>query len=649
MVASMSSFSSATAPKRMEPSEDSVSSGSFSSRLFQSPGERTLLLCLLLTVAVLVSYSPVIHNGFLNHDDYAYITQNPHVRAGLTWTTVKWAFTTFDQANWHPLTWLSHALDCQLFGLNPAGPHYENVLLHAVNAVLLFLLLQRATGLRWRSLMVAALFALHPINVESVAWAAERKNVLSMLFFLLALHAYVWYTRKPALLRYGVMVLLLALGFMSKSQVISFPFLLLLLDCWPLRRIGAAGATGPALQGEGAPRQSSGWLVLEKVPLLLLSAASAVVTMKAQKAGGAVQSFSQYSLSLRLETAVISYVRYLGKALWPSKLVALYPHPTQLYPVWQVVAAVVLLLAISGCVLHARDRRYLVVGWFWFLGSLVPMIGLVQVGAQAMADRYAYIPFIGLFLMVTWLVADWARSWRISAAWLAIPAVSYLLVLGTLTYHQVGYWHDTESFWLRTLALTENNWFAHDTLAGFLSNQGRDEEAFAHYRAALAIWPDDLPANLNIGGYEQSHGNMAAAIERYRIVAVHAGDVNLRAAAYGNLGSVYRLMGDLIKAKQCFEMALRLTPDHPMPMAMIGLGLIAEKSGDLAEAVRQYSDAMRVQPTDVGFLLLAHALRQQGHGDEANTISERVARFSPNLPDAQKEVESLLTGGDAGK
>jgi tetratricopeptide (TPR) repeat protein len=645
----MSSFSSATAPKRMEPSEDSVSSGSFSSRLFQSPGERTLLLCLLLTVAVLVSYSPVIHNGFLNHDDYAYITQNPHVRAGLTWTTVKWAFTTFDQANWHPLTWLSHALDCQLFGLNPAGPHYENVLLHAVNAVLLFLLLQRATGLRWRSLMVAALFALHPINVESVAWAAERKNVLSMLFFLLALHAYVWYTRKPALLRYGVMVLLLALGFMSKSQVISFPFLLLLLDYWPLRRIGAAGAAGPALQGEGVPRQSSAWLMLEKVPLLLLSAASAVVTMKAQKAGGAVQSFSQYSLPLRLETAVISYVRYLGKAFWPSNLVALYPHPTQLYPVWQVVAAVVLLLAISAWVLRARDRRYLAVGWFWFLGSMVPMLGLVQVGAQAMADRYAYIPFIGLFLMVTWLVADWARSWRISAAWLAIPAVSYLLVLGTLTYHQVGYWHDTESFWLRTLALTENNWFAHDTLAGFLSNQGRDEEAFAHYRAALAIWPDDLPANLNIGGYEQSHGNMAAAIERYRIVALRAGDVNLRAAAYGNLGSVYRLMGDLIKAKQCFEMALRLTPDHPMPMAMIGLGLIAEKSGDLAEAVRQYSDAMRVQPTDVGFLLLAHALRQQGHGDEANTISERVARFSPNLPDAQKEVESLLTGGDARK
>src|SRR5208283_650396 len=330
MVASMSSFSSATAPKRMEPSEDSVSSGSFSSRLFQSPGERTLLLCLLLTVAVLVSYSPVIHNGFLNHNDYAYITQNPHLRAGLTWTTVKWAFTTFDQANWHPLTWLSHALDCQLFGLNPAGPHYENVLLHAVNAVLLFLLLQRATGLRWRSLMMAALFALHPINVESVAWAAERKNVLSMLFFLLALYTYVWYTRRPALRRYAMVALLFALGLLSKPQVITFPLLLGLWDYWPLRRISEA----PALDGEardaGAPglmpRFGMGWLVAEKLPLLLLSAASALVTMNAQKAGGAIKGLSLYTPALRIETAAMSYVTYLGKAVWPSKLVALYPH-----------------------------------------------------------------------------------------------------------------------------------------------------------------------------------------------------------------------------------------------------------------------------------------------------------------------------------
>src|SRR6266404_4200578 len=302
----MSSSSSAVAAQRLEASRVSPSS-----ELFRSAQKRSLLrcllLCLILIAVVLVFYGPVTHNGFLNYDDDQYITNNPHVRAGLTWQTVKWAFTTYDQANWHPLTWLSHALDSQLFGLNPAGHHSVSVLLHAVNAVLLFLLLQNATGFRWRSLMVAALFALHPVNVESVAWAAERKNVLSMLFFLLALHAYVWYARRPELRRYMLVACCFALGLLCKPQVITFPFLLCLLDYWPLCRIGPSAVAGPAAQGN-VPKFGSGWLVLEKLPLLLLSAASAVVTMKAQKAGGAVQSLFQYSLLLRLETAVISYV-----------------------------------------------------------------------------------------------------------------------------------------------------------------------------------------------------------------------------------------------------------------------------------------------------------------------------------------------------
>src|SRR6266478_794426 len=381
----MSSSSSAVAAQRLE-----ASGVSPSSELFLPAQKRTLLLCLLLCLiliaAVLVFYSPVTHNGFLNYDDDQYITNNPHVRAGLTWQTVKWAFTTYDQANWHPLTWLSHALDSQLFGLNPAGHHSVSVLLHAVNAVLFFLLLQSATGFRWRSLMVAALFALHPVNVVSVVWAAERKNVLSMLFFLLALHAYVWYARRPELRRYAVVAFFFALGLLCKPQVITFPFLLCLLDYWPLCRIGPSAVAGEAVQGGNVPRLSGGWLVLEKLPLLLLSAASAVVTMKAQKAGGAVQSLFQYSLLLRLETAVISYVGYLGKAFWPSKLVALYPHATRLYPAWQAGAAVSVLMLVTVLVVRARDQKYLTVGWFWFLGSFLPMIGLVQVGAQAMAD-----------------------------------------------------------------------------------------------------------------------------------------------------------------------------------------------------------------------------------------------------------------------
>jgi len=619
----------------------------FQTRLFRSPGQRTLLLCLLLTVVVLVSYNPVTRNGFLNYDDNGYITKNAHVRAGLTWATVKWAFTTYQQANWHPLTWLSHALDCQLFGLHPAGPHYVNVLLHAANAVLLFLLLQSATGFRWRSLMVAALFALHPINVESVAWAAERKNVLSMMFFLLALYAYIGYARQPrlsqsGLRRYAAVVCCFALALLSKPQVITFPFLLWLWDYWPLCRWGAPAAAGAAAGGGNAPRLSSGWLVLEKAPLLLLSAASAVVTMKAQMAGNAVQTLSRFSPFLRVETATIAYARYLGKALWPSKLVAMYPHPAKLYPAWQVGAAVVLLLLVTVWVLRARDQRYLAVGWFWFLGSLVPMIGLVQVGVQAMADRYAYIPFIGLFLMITWLVADWAKGRQISSRWLVIPAVSCLVVLGTLTYQQVGYWRDVESFWRRTAALTQDNYIAEVNLGDALFGEGRSDEAAVHFRAALAIQPDGLTANLNLGAYEEGRGNLPAAIERYQSVASHALDAGTRATAYGNLGFVYRQMGELIKAKQCFEMALQSSPDRTR--AMIGLGLIAEKNGDVPEAVRWYGRALAVQPDDVVSLLLAHALQQEGHVDEAKEISERASRFSSDFPEALKAAQELLSG-----
>jgi len=646
----MSSSSPAAAADRLE--ESAVSP---LAKLFRSPEKRTLLFSLLLFAAVLAVYSPVTQNGFLNYDDDTYITLNPQVRAGLTPWTVKWAFTTFYDANYHPLTWLSHALDCQLFGLDPSAHHEGNVLLHAANAVLLSWFLQSVTGFRWRSLFVAALFALHPINVESVAWAAERKNVLSMLFFLLALCAYVWYTRRPGLRRYALIAFLFALGLLSKPQVITFPFLLLLLDYWPLRRVGLAprenALTERALPEDAVPETSGAmaaatpprsiaWLIAEKIPLLALSAASAVVTMKAQRAGGAVQTLSLYSPLLRLETAAIAYVRYLGKAFWPTNLVVLYPHPTRLYPAWQVGAAALLLAVITMAVLRARDRRYLAVGWFWFLGSLVPMIGLVQVGAQAIADRYAYIPFIGLFLMLTWLVCDWAETRHVRAAWLAIPAVAIVLVLGGLTYVQVGYWHDIASFWTRTLELTEDNYIAHDTLAEYLTDQGRTEEAAAQFRAALAIRPDDLPANLGLGTYDHAHGRLESAIGRYWIVALHAADPGLRAAAYGDLGSAYRQLGDFAKAKQCFQTSLELVPTRSM--AMIGLGLIAHKNGDLPEAVRQYTHAMAVEPTDVGYLLMADALQQEGKSDEANAIRARVARLSQNVTEAQKEAQSLL-------
>ncbi len=510
-----------------------------------------------------------------------------------------------------------------------------------MNAVLLFLLLQGVTGFRWRSLMVAALFALHPINVESVAWAAERKNVLSMLFFLLALHAYTWYTRKPGLHRYAAVFVLFALGLLSKSQIITFPCLLFLWDYWPLRRIFPPSGTEDSSPTR-SPALWKGWLILEKIPLLLLCAASSVITMRAEKAGGAVKAFSQYSLPLRLETAVISYVRYLGKAFWPSKLVALYPHPTKLYPAWQVGAAILLLLLVTFWVLRARDQRYLAVGWFWFVGSMVPMIGLVQVGSHAMADRFAYLPFIGLFVMVVWFTADWANGHQVPAAGVAISATSILLALGILTFHQVGYWHDIQSFWLRTIAQTQNNYIAHDSLGEYLASQGRTDEAAEQFRASLVIRPDDLPANMDLGTYEHGRGNLPAAIARYQMVAQHAGNLGVRAAAYSNLGSAYRQIGKLSQAKLCFEEALHWAPQQPM--AMVGLGLIAEKDGDFPEAVQQFSHAMAVEPTDVGYLLLAHALQLQGRSDGAKAILDRVARLSPNLEEAQKTADALRSG-----
>jgi protein O-mannosyl-transferase len=632
----MSSSSSAAAMKRQEEPRSSSSS-----KPFASPRSQTLLVCLLLTIAVLISYNPVTNNRFLRYDDDRYISENPQVKSGVTWATVKWAFTTYAVANWHPLTWLSHALDCELFGLKPAGHHYMSVLLHAITTVLLFLLLQSATGFRGRSLMVAALFALHPINVESVAWVAERKNVLSMLFFLLALYAYEWYARRPGLGRYAAVASCFALALLSKPQVITFPFLLLLWDYWPLCRVGGSDSFAASERGQNLLGWRSAWLVLEKLPLLLLSAASAVVTMKAQQAGGAVKNFSEYSVLLRLETAVISYVRYLGKAFWPSKLVALYPHPEKLYPAWQAGAAAFLLILVTAWVLHRREQRYLLVGWFWFLGTLVPMIGLVQVGVQAMADRYAYLPFIGLFLMVTWLVGDWAAARKIPIKVLAVPAVACLFTLGMLSHRQVSYWHDTESFWLRTLSLTHGNYVAEANLGEFLYSQGRSDEAAAHFHAALAIRPEGQMANLNLGAYEDRRGNLAAAIEHYQMVIDHAGDIGMRSTAWGSLGFVYRQMGQSTKAEQCFETAVQLAPERTR--AMIGLGLVAQDKGDLAEAVRWYSRAVALQPGDVASLLLAQALQHDGHAGDAQAIYQRLARSSPNLGEAEEEAEQLLS------
>ena len=526
--------------------------------LFTSPRNQRFILGLLLVVATIALYYPVNGHPFANYDDADYVFDNFHVKSGLHWSTVKWAFTTYDAANWHPVTWLSHAADVQLFQLDPARHHDVNLLLHTLNVILLFWVLQQATGYVGRSAMVAALFALHPINVESVVWIAERKNLLSMLFFLLALGTYRWYAFKPGVARYAVVASQYAMGLMCKPQVITLPCVLLLWDYWPLRRMLAMREGSSGTEETVIPARSFSELVWEKVPLFALAAASAAITIRAQEAGGAT---SWYPRSVRFGNAAVSYASYLGKAFWPTRLSPMYPHPGYTLGSWQVAVAVLFLLAITGLVIAGRRYRYLPVGWYWFLGTLVPMIGLKQVGTQAMADRYAYLPFVGLFLMVCWGVGEWGEERHLTIASLAVPSVTALLALMMVAHRQIGYWSDHATLWSHALQVTSGNWQAENNLGMALLRQGRMEEAIPHFRAAAAIDPSDPVSNMNIGTYEHSHGNLPQAIEYYKRTITLARNPKLKAEAYNNLGYAYKDLGDYTDAQQNLQAAVSINPE----------------------------------------------------------------------------------------
>ena len=508
----------------------------------------------MLVVATAALYLKVHRYDFVNYDDTLYVTQNAHVQEGLTWDTVRWAFTTYHVGTWHPLTWLSHALDCQLFDLDAAGPHDINLLLHVSNALLLFWVLRLATGFTSRSFMVAALFALHPINVESVVWIAERKNLLSLLFFLLALGAYRWYVEKPERIRYVIVFALFALGLMAKPQVITFPFVLLLWDYWPLGRFSlrhsCLGAQSAQLANSEGPRfvQKTGEpgareLLLEKLPLFALSGVSAAITMAAQHADG---NKAWYPRTLRIEYAIVSYVQYLGKALWPVHLSPFYPHPDSV-SLWQAAAGAVLLAAITLAVIaFRRSRSYLLVGWFFFLGTLVPMLGLEGVGyqgKQGIADRYAYLPFIGLFIMISWGLAELAEQKRVPLVVQRGVSIGLLAGLWLVSYRQLDYWRDNITLWSHALAVTQGNFLAENNLGRALVQQGRAAEGVAHFYQAAEIYPDDPVSNFNIGIYEQKRGNYNAAIERFQKTLSVTRDPELRAAASKNLAAAYNGIG----------------------------------------------------------------------------------------------------------
>jgi len=608
----------------------------FQSQVFQSPQKRRLICCLLLALATIALYNPVTRAPFLNFDDVVYVTENPQVHAGLTWNTVVWAFHTSESANWHPITWLSHALDCQIFGLNPAGPHFVNVLLHAANAVLLFLILESATGLAWRSLMVAALFALHPMNVESVAWIAERKNVLSMFFFLLALAAYGWYACRPRVGRYLAVTCAYALGLMTKPQVITFPCALLLLDYWPLGRLGRPHEVG----GESAVAPAHGasfWsLIWEKVPWFALSAVSAVITMNVQTDATQVK----LPLWIHLGNAAIAYVKYVGKAFWPLNLAPVYPHPEQSISVPAAVLSALAIIAVTTFAVIYRQHRPLFVGWFWFLGTLVPMIGLVQVGVQAMADRYAYIPMLGILVIVCWGAAELIRIWHVPTAVSAIFAAATLLMLGIALHRQVSFWSDNLTLWNHTLEITEGNYVAEDGAANALIAQGRMDEAMPHLQRARLLRPNDPAATLNIASLEQMHGNYQAALDGYARLAQYTKIPYWMAMARVNSGFAHYSLKQYDHAQQDFEATLNEQPGNAS--AYRGLGLLAQRAGDIATATQDYERSVELQASPLGYLLLAQALERGGQAEAARAAKAHAADMTRDLDHDIATVNQLL-------
>jgi tetratricopeptide (TPR) repeat protein len=523
-------------------------------------GEHTTwLLAVLLALATFAIYSGVLANHFVEFDDPAYITANPHVLRGLTWTNVAWAFTSFDEANWHPLTWLSHMTDVELFGVSPAGHHATSIVIHALNAALLFLILFWATGFRWRSLMVAALFALHPMNVENVAWAAERKSLLGMFFSLVTVGLYGRFVRHRNWKHYAAVVFAFALALMSKPMAVTLPLLLLLFDYWPLNRFDQEG-----------PSTSLWSLILEKLPLFAMSAASSLITIVAQKRGHSVSDLVHLPLSQRLANAAVATVTYARRTIWPNDLSYFYPHPGSTLTFAAIATAIGILIGISLLVYRFREHRYLVVGWLLFLLSLLPVIGILQVGMQAMADRYAYLPTTGLFIAVIWTLADLAEHERLLRVALSSIAVCALAALAGCTVITEGYWHDNLTLFTRAHEATRiPNSYIETNYAAALLEHHREAEALEHFRIATQLAPNDFAPHYDLGFLLAAQQNFTAAAAQYEVALRCAKQPAARARVLYSLGIAYLNSGDRPRAAKAFEELLRIDPDNAQAKSML--------------------------------------------------------------------------------
>jgi len=604
-------------------------------------------ICLLLVAVTLAVYWPVMRYDFINYDDPDYFTANTYVQTGLTLPNMVWAFSTRRTTNWHPLTWLSLMLDAELFGKGPVGPHFTNLLLHAANTVLLFLLLQRLTAANWRSALVAALFALHPLHVESVAWISERKDVLSTFLGLLTLLFYAGYaqgvtvdtcrvTRTESILSrvtchvsrfYWLALLFFVLGLMSKPMLVTLPLVMLLLDWWPLGRMSR-------VEGRGSRVRS---LVLEKIPFFLLSAISCVVTFIAQQKGGSVISLVKISFAGRIENTFVSYARYLGKTFWPSHLAVLYPHPIH-WGAGLIVFSLVLVIGFSvAAVWFGRQHPYVPMGWFWFVGTLVPVIGLVQVGIQSMADRYTYLPLIGVFLVVVWGFDEARVKWRLPETLVLFLAGMFLLAGVWVTRSQLSYWRDSETLFRHTLAVTENNYLAYNNLGTCLSEKGQLAEARDCFQKSLRIKPNNVDALCNMGSVLTRAGQWNEAEDYYRRALQIAPD---QADVLSNLGMVLVNQKQYAEAMANFVKALQVNPDSPSAHNNLATVLFIEHRYD--EAARHFREALRLQPDNPQiYSNLGDALLQQGQTAEAVEYYQMALRLNPDDPKIKARLQAL--------
>jgi protein O-mannosyl-transferase len=599
-----------------------------------------LVVCLLLAAVTAIAYFGVSHHQFVNYDDNCYVTDNRHVQAGVTWAGLEWAFCRLqgEHTYWHPLTWVSHMVDCELFGLKPAGHHLVSLFFHMLNTVIVFLVFQRMTKAFWRCAVLAALFALHPLQVDSVAWVAERKNLLSACFWLLTIWAYVRYAevqngasasslQPPATgnthraARYYLLsVFFFALGLMCKPVLVTLPFVLLLLDYWPLQRLRPASlkTTAPALVR----------LVWEKAPLFLLAGVSSLITIAAHRNLGALGDVSQAPLSLRAANACVSYVRYIGKTIFPAKLAVLYPYPTA-WPGWEVALCGLLLIAISGLALRmVRSRPYLFVGWCWFLGVLVPFIGLIQAGEQAMADRYMYVPIIGLLLLVVWGLDALLDCWPRKPRWLAGAATVVLGGCLVCTVIQLRHWQDSEKLFRHAIEVTSGNYNAYDGLGSALDASGRGEEALACYAESVRLQPRYPEGQYNLGTALLKRGRLDEAVQH---LAAAVKNNPAFAHAYINLGKALIEQGKPDEAAVHLAKAVRLTSVDPEAQYNLGTVLVMQAKAD--EAIACFSEALRLNPNyGDAHLNLGVTLMRQGKPDQGAAHLAAAVKLKPDDP-----------------